>query len=1006
MVVIDCAYPGCAFQSEDAPEAVACAILQSHAFSHAVPGPTFNRVPSEGPKLTRPSIDVGVSLEAWNVFTRRWQMFRQGSGINEASATAQLFQCASQSLGDSLLKSDAEIVSKPLQELLSAMRRLAVIPVATGVLRSDLMQMRQLRDEPLRAFAARVRGKADTCAFTIDCTCGLKINYTDHMIRDTLLNGIADDEIRREILGGADILTRAVNEIVALVESKEMARNAVPPTEVTSVSAVRRLHDADHRACRNATSCRESHNLPDRSKQSRCPLCQHLFQLYKKGPRGWNTKPYTLCIECYRSQKRRRRQLTHKVGPSPPEPGLQTLEVTSPADPQLSSIRTNHRPVSRHRPNKCNTPLSAVHRNATMQGPHYIFKDGQWATARMREHPKVHVTISVDRAQAHGESTSVRATNVTAIADTGSQVNVWSLDEFVKYGFQSDILTPASNLVAANHSSISIVGAFFAIIEGLSCHGYVVQCRAMVHISADIQTLLLSHETLSTLGVLSPSFPSLGEHAYAETQECAGEPAAITNAHLTRTVTGGCASPGDQNHSCTCPQHTASRHPATSEFFATISGAERDSIDSLEEALLASVRQNTRDQLTLNWDEIARHTASDAALNDLLSAIQSNFDVNLPPEGGIRQYLPYRDGFYISDGVILYNDRVVIPPQLRYQVLRTLHAAHQGVSAMERRARATVFWPGMTQDIHNIRDSCAHCNRNAPSQAATPPLPSHPPTTPFEKIFADYFDYAGRHFLIVGDRLSGWSDVFGTPAGTTVTGANALVRLLRSYFATFGVPEEISSDGGPEFTAFVTQDFMRKWDIKHRVSSAYFPQSNGRAEVAVKAAKRLLMSNISPTGDLNNDSFLRALLQLRNTPDPDCDLSPAEIVFGHPLRDAFSFVNRLATFSNRFIRRTWREAWRAKEDALRVRAKRTNEALSARTRSLRPLRCGDRVFIQNQGGTHPRKWDKVGTVVEALDFEMACQFPEGLILGRFSLGQLFPFFIPAVQCAVTCGQHS
>ena len=79
-----------------------------------------------------------------------------------------------------------------------------------------------------------------------------------------------------------------------------------------------------------------------------------------------------------------------------------------------------------------------------------------------------------------------------------------------------------------------------------------------------------------------------------------------------------------------------SRYPATSEFFATISGAKRDSIDSLEKALLASVRQNTRDELTLNWDEIARHTASDAALNNLLSVIQSNFDVNFPPKGGIR----------------------------------------------------------------------------------------------------------------------------------------------------------------------------------------------------------------------------------------------------------------------------------------------------------------------------------------------------------------------------------
>ena len=121
---------------------------------------------------------------------------------------------------------------------------------------------------------------------------------------------------------------------------------------------------------------------------------------------------------------------------------------------------------------------------------------------------------------------------------------------------------------------------------------------------------------------------------------------------------------------------------------------------------------------------------------------------------------------------------------------------------------------------------------------------------------------------IVGDRLSGWSDVFGTSAESTVTGA----------IATFGVPEEISSVGGPEFTAFVTQNFMRKWDIKHHVFSAYFPQSNSHAEVAVKAGKRLLMSNISPKENLNNDSFLRALWQLRNIPYSDCDISPTEIV--------------------------------------------------------------------------------------------------------------------------------
>ena len=87
--------------------------------------------------------------------------------------------------------------------------------------------------------------------------------------------------------------------------------------------------------------------------------------------------------------------------------------------------------------------------------------------------------------------------------------------------------------------------------------------------------------------------------------------------------------------------------------------------------------------------------------------------------------------------------------------------------------------------------------------------PRCPLTRPFEKTFADYFDYAVRHFLIVGDRLSSWSDVFGTPAGSTVTGAIALLRLLLSYFVTVGVPEEIRLDDSPEFTASVTQDFMR-----------------------------------------------------------------------------------------------------------------------------------------------------------------------------------------------------
>ena len=252
---------------------------------------------------------------------------------------------------------------------------------------------------------------------------------------------------------------------------------------------------------------------------------------------------------------------------------------------------------------------------------------------------------------------------------------------------------------------------------------------------------------------------------------------------------------------------------------------------------------------------------------------------------------PICESVYAQEGVLLYQDRVIVPSSLRSRVLQHLHAAHQGTSMMAQRALAIVYWPGMSTDIRNTRHGCADCNRNAPTQAATPYLPATPPSTPFEAVFADFFTFGGRHYLVVGDRLSGWVEVLGSPAGTTLEGAAGLIRHLRSFFATFGVPEELSSDGGPEFSAGCTEAFFRLWGVRHRVSSAHFPQSNGRAEVAVKSAKRLLMSNTSPTGSLDHDRFLRAMLQLRNTPDQDCNISPAQIVFGRPLRDTPSFVN-------------------------------------------------------------------------------------------------------------------
>ena len=118
----------------------------------------------------------------------------------------------------------------------------------------------------------------------------------------------------------------------------------------------------------------------------------------------------------------------------------------------------------------------------------------------------------------------------------------------------------------------------------------------------------------------------------------------------------------------------------------------------------------------------------------------------------------------------------------------------------------------------------------------------------------------------------------------------------------------------------------------------------------------MLRSNVDASGSLDNDKFLSALLHLRNTPDSDCQVSPAEIIYGRQLRDSFSFLNKLDKFSNPNVRPMWRKAWKLKEEALRTTVQDLLRILKYLTKE-RPLYVDSRCLLQNQSGTYQRKWD-------------------------------------------------
>ena len=138
--------------------------------------------------------------------------------------------------------------------------------------------------------------------------------------------------------------------------------------------------------------------------------------------------------------------------------------------------------------------------------------------------------------------------------------------------------------------------------------------------------------------------------------------------------------------------------------------------------------------------------------------------------------------------------------------------------------------------------------------------------------------------MMVVDRYSGWSIVQQSRDGSF-----GLVKCLREIFVTYGIADELSSDGGPEFTAEETQQLLSNWGVHHRLSSVALAHSNGRAKLGVKTCKRMLMDNTGPNGEINLDKFQRGMLQYLNTPDRDTGLSPAQMIFGQPIKTSNPF---------------------------------------------------------------------------------------------------------------------
>ena len=221
------------------------------------------------------------------------------------------------------------------------------------------------------------------------------------------------------------------------------------------------------------------------------------------------------------------------------------------------------------------------------------------------------------------------------------------------------------------------------------------------------------------------------------------------------------------------------------------------------------------------------------------------------------------------------------------------------------------------------------------------------PKRPFQEVAADLFAHAGRHYLVLVDRLSGFPFVSEWREDPN---ADQVAFACRQIFAMVGAPTRFRSDNGPQFSGSSFQDFLRTWGIQWDPSTPHYPQAN-YSECYVKKVKNMLRK--LKTNDTKSEEFATAILELRNTPRSD-GRSPNEIVFGRNVRSTVPVHHS-----------SFDEKWKKSADEIDSQNARITEKAKAyydrMAHDLKPIAVGTKVRVQD---AISKKWDKVGVVTD------------------------------------------
>ena len=271
--------------------------------------------------------------------------------------------------------------------------------------------------------------------------------------------------------------------------------------------------------------------------------------------------------------------------------------------------------------------------------------------------------------------------------------------------------------------------------------------------------------------------------------------------------------------------------------------------------------------------------------------------------------------FFVKKGILyrLFDPRdsiegalsvkqVVVPTCLREKVLQLAHnsnfSGHLGVSKTVDRVLTCFYWPGCYSDVSRYCLSCDTCQRTSPKPARAPLMKMPAIGAAFDRLSTDLVGpiipasaRGYRYILTAVCHATRYPLAVALKNIDTETVADALLDMLSAT----GIPREILTDQGSQFTSHMWQEVARLLSFTPLRTTAFNPRCNGAVERLNSSIKKVL-KRLCIEQPKEWDRYVSScLFCLREIPNESTGFSPFELLYGRRVRSPIMILKEFWT---------------------------------------------------------------------------------------------------------------